>query len=219
MDPVFSSIGITRQKDGLTYMDVDYQGNLNLLQEARRAGVSKFVYISVFNAEKMGDLQIIRAKTMFERALKSSGQSCLIVRSNGVFSDMLEYLRMAAKGRGWILGSGGYRINPIHGQDLARFCAGAAEGGEQMVEVGGPDVPTQNQVMAMAFEIFEKPLKIYRIPVWVRNGLLLGTRALMPSGIRGPLEFFMTVSGLDMVAPTYGECRLRDFCLENKDRV
>ncbi|MDD2346469.1 MAG: hypothetical protein PHY85_10055 [Bacteroidales bacterium] len=26
IDWVFSTIGITRQKDGLTYMDVDYQG-------------------------------------------------------------------------------------------------------------------------------------------------------------------------------------------------
>ena len=31
IDIVISSIGITRQKDGLTYMDVDYQGNINLL--------------------------------------------------------------------------------------------------------------------------------------------------------------------------------------------
>lgn len=31
IDIVFSSIGITKQKDGLTYMDVDFQANLNLL--------------------------------------------------------------------------------------------------------------------------------------------------------------------------------------------
>ena len=34
IDTVISTIGITRQKDGLTYMDVDYQGNKNLLEEA-----------------------------------------------------------------------------------------------------------------------------------------------------------------------------------------
>ena len=31
IDWVFTSVGITRQKDGLTYMDLDYQGNANLL--------------------------------------------------------------------------------------------------------------------------------------------------------------------------------------------
>ncbi len=36
IDIVFSSIGITKQKDNLTYMDVDYQGNMNLLEEAKK---------------------------------------------------------------------------------------------------------------------------------------------------------------------------------------
>jgi uncharacterized protein YbjT (DUF2867 family) len=31
IDVVISTVGITRQKDGLTYMDVDYQANMNLL--------------------------------------------------------------------------------------------------------------------------------------------------------------------------------------------
>ncbi|MCP4339281.1 MAG: NAD(P)H-binding protein [Desulfobulbaceae bacterium] len=34
IDVIISTIGITRQKDGLTYMDVDCQANMNLLHEA-----------------------------------------------------------------------------------------------------------------------------------------------------------------------------------------
>ena len=34
IDVIISTIGITRQKDGLTYMDVDYQGNKNVLDMA-----------------------------------------------------------------------------------------------------------------------------------------------------------------------------------------
>ena len=36
IDFVFSSIGITRQRDGVTYEAVDYQGNKNLLDAAER---------------------------------------------------------------------------------------------------------------------------------------------------------------------------------------
>ena len=43
IDVVFSSVGITRQKDGLTFRDVDYQGNKNLLEAALRAQVRKCV--------------------------------------------------------------------------------------------------------------------------------------------------------------------------------
>jgi len=31
IDVIISTVGITRQKDGLIYMDVDYQANMNLL--------------------------------------------------------------------------------------------------------------------------------------------------------------------------------------------
>lgn len=43
IDWVFSSIGITRQKDGMTYMNVDYQGNSNLLFEAKKSNVKSFL--------------------------------------------------------------------------------------------------------------------------------------------------------------------------------
>jgi len=41
IDIVISTLGITRQTDGFSYMDVDYQANLNLLNEAKKNGVRK----------------------------------------------------------------------------------------------------------------------------------------------------------------------------------
>lgn len=43
VDVVISTLGITKQKEGFTYMDVDYQANLNLLREAEKHGVKKFI--------------------------------------------------------------------------------------------------------------------------------------------------------------------------------
>ena len=73
VDVVISAIGITRQKDGLRYQDVDYQGNLNLLKEAIRSGAKKFVYVSVLHADQMSDLQIVQAKERFVGELRKSG--------------------------------------------------------------------------------------------------------------------------------------------------
>ncbi len=211
IDLVFSSIGITHQKDGLTYMDVDYLGNLNLLREAQRAGVSKFMYISVFNAGKMPSLRGVQAKILFEKELKESGLDYTIVRPNGFFSDMREYLRMADRGRGYVFGSGEYRINPIHGRDLASVCADAAIAREREIEVGGPDVFTHNQIVELAFKARAKPLKITHVPLWVRDIALAGLRKFTSVKTYGPLEFFMNVLTMDMVAPKAGECRLETF--------
>jgi len=118
IDIVFSSIGITKQKDGLTYMDVDYQGNVNLLDEAKKERVQKFIFVSVFNSENMKNLKGIHAKVKFEEELKKSGVGYSIIYPNGFFSDMLEYLQMAKKGKGYVFGSGENKINPIHGEDI-----------------------------------------------------------------------------------------------------
>lgn len=51
VDVVICTVGITRQKDGFTYMEVDYQANANLIDEAKKSGVNRFIYISVLNGE------------------------------------------------------------------------------------------------------------------------------------------------------------------------
>jgi uncharacterized protein YbjT (DUF2867 family) len=215
IDVVFSSIGITKQKDNLTYMDVDYQGNKNLLEEAKKAGVSKFIYVSVFSAEKMSSLKGIQAKLKFTQALKKSGLDYLVVNPNGFFSDMLEYLKMAQQGRGYVFGTGENRINPIHGEDLAEVCVSAVDRDEKEIDVGGPEVLTHNQILAIAFESLGKPVKISRIPIWLRKVILATLRLFTSVKTYGPQEFFMTVLAMDMVAPTYGKYHLKDFFLEN----
>ncbi len=127
IDVVFSSIGITRQKDGLTFRDVDYQGNMNLLQAARRAGVTKFIYVSVLNGPRLRSLDIVDAHEAFVDELKASGINYAVLRPSGYFSDMGEFLEMARKGRVFLVGRGRNRTNPIHGADLAKSCVDAME--------------------------------------------------------------------------------------------
>ena len=85
---VISTVGITKQKDGLTYMDVDYQANLNLLEEAKKSGVKKFIYVSVLNGEKLKATKICYAKEKFVERLKNSGIEYCVVRPNGFYSDI-----------------------------------------------------------------------------------------------------------------------------------
>jgi uncharacterized protein YbjT (DUF2867 family) len=219
IDIVFSSVGITKQKDGLTYMDVDYQGNMNLLEEAKKEGVQKFIFVSVFNAENMKNLKGIQAKVKFEEKLKQSGLDYSIINPNGFFSDMLEYLQMAKKGRGYVFGSGKNKINPVHGEDLAKICVNAAAGDEKEINVGGPDILTHNEILTIAFKSQNKKIKISRIPIWIRNFLLAMLRIFTPVKTYGSLEFFMTVLAMDLVAPSYGKHHLKDFFLENKDKL
>ena len=211
IDHVFTSVGITRQKDGLTYVDVDYQGNANLLNEALKSGVERFTYVSVFNADKVPELKIIQAKERFVKELQNSEIQSCIIRPNGFFNDMKEILMMAKSGKVYLIGNGDYKLNPISGRDLAEVCVDSMEKGLKEVEAGGPEVYTQNEIAQIAFDAWNIKGKIIHIPVFVRNVLLFLLRTFTSSKFYGPIEFFMTAITIDNVAPKYGKDILEDF--------
>lgn len=216
---VISSIGITRQKDGLTYMDVDYQANLNLLNEAKKAGVRKFIYVSAINGDKYRHLKIFQAKEAFVDTLKTSGLDYTVMRPNGFFSDMRDFLDMAKGGRVYLFGDGHYQMNPIHGEDLARVCVDAITSAEQEIAVGGPDNLSQNELATLALKAWNKPIKITHLPDWIRRMTVGLVRTFTSSKTYGPIEFFLTLMADDQLAPNCGKHHLEHFFREEMERT
>lgn len=219
VDVVISTVGITRQKDGLSYMDVDFQANMNLLLEAKQAGIKKFIYISAINGDKMRHLKIMEAKEKFVDTLKESGMDYVIIRPNGFFSDMSDFLEMAKRGRVYLFGHGNFQLNPIHGSDLADVVVDSIKSKTKEIVVGGPDILTQNEIAELALNAWMRPHKISHIPDWVRQALIWSVRTFTSSKTYGPIEFFLTMMGQDNVAPRYGIHRLQSFYNLEVDRL
>ena len=211
VDAVISAVGITRQKDGLTYMDVDYQANVNLLNEAKKSGVKKFIYISVLNGEKLRHLKICEAKEKLGDYLKSSGLDYCIIRPNGFFSDMSDFLNMAKGGKVYLFGDGKLKLNPIHGKDLAKSVVDAINQDEKEINIGGPEMLSQNEIAELALKACGKSIKIVHLPDWIRKFALWSVRTFTSSKTYGPIEFFMTTMVMDMQAPQFGKHKLEDF--------
>lgn len=215
IDTVISTVGITRQKDGLTYMDVDYHANINLLEEAKKCGVKKFIYISALNGDKLRHLKICEAKERFVDALKSSGLNYTIIRPNGFFSDMGDFLKMAEKGKVYLFGDGNLRMNPIHGEDLAKVCIDAIEANDKEINVGGPDLLSHNEIAELAFKALNKKGKIAHLPDWIRKFTIWLLRTFTTSKTYGSVEFFLSAMAIEMSAPRYGDKHLEDFFNES----
>lgn len=214
IDVVCSSLGITRQKDGLRYEDVDFQANLNVLQLAEAANVQQFLYVSVLNAHKMAKLKIIQAKERFVEALKASEVQHIIIRPSGFFSDMTEFLDMAAKGRVYIFGDGSLKVNPISGIDLAKVCADKLGAINLELNVGGPKVYTQKEIAELAFSSLAKPTRITYIPLWLAGLAKRSLSLVMPEKRYGPIEFFLTALSQPMMTDCYGKDTLELFYQE-----
>ena len=215
IDVVISTIGITRQKEGKTYMEVDYQANVNLIDEARRSGVKRFIYVSVFNGEQMRHLKICEAKERLVDYLKSSGMDYCIVRPTGFFSDIKDFLQMAKHGSVWLFGNGELRMNPIHGRDLARAIVDVLQNDQQELCIGGPDVLTHNQIAELALRACGRPVVIHHLPDVVRHSIIFLLHTFTSSKTYGPFEFFLTAMAMDMRAPSFGQERLEKFFLQS----
>ena len=211
IDLVFTAVGITRQKDGLTYMDVDYQGNANLLHEAKKSKVESFLYVSAINGDKLRHLKIFEAKERFVDELKVSGLNYTIIRPNGFFSDMSDFLEMAKGGRVYLFGHGNFKLNPISGADLAKICVDKILANEKEITAGGQAILTQNELATLALKAWNKKIKITHLPDWIRTFIIWILRTFTSSKTYGPYEFFLTAMASDNIATQYGKDKLEDF--------
>jgi uncharacterized protein YbjT (DUF2867 family) len=200
IDIVISVIGITRLKGDLTHHDVDYQGNANLLAEAKRAGVRKFVFISPAGTDlgaKQG-VPLMEAKFRFEEELKSSGIEWVIVRAGGFMKDFAEMAKMAKTGPMYVIGDGQVVSTPVDVKDLARLMTDdALNCTNAQVDIGGPEDMTWSQICEACFELWGKKTQIVRIPVWLCDVTLWVLKYLAPREYAlGKMVLFFSVNSV-----------------------
>ena len=207
VDAVISCVGAPLSLglgDRTPHEAVDFRGNLALLEEARRAGVRRFVYVSVFGGRDLRALAYADAHERFADALAASSLDWAVVRPTGYFSFLRELLVMAHAGRGVVVAAGDAVTNPIHEADLAAFCADALEGAERDLPVGGPRSHTRREMVEMAFRALGSVPRVRSVPAWA---LRLGARTLRPVNPRvaALVRFGVEVSLRPVVAPAFGE--------------
>jgi uncharacterized protein YbjT (DUF2867 family) len=210
IDIVFSCIGISRQRDGLTFEQVDHQANKNLIDRCAGHSIRRFTYVSMLGAEQIADLAITKAHEAVVQDLEDSGLPHTIVRPSGYFSDMGAVLDMARRGRVLLVGEGHNRFNPIHGRDLAEVCVDASEGEAPVVEAGGPEILTQRDLAEIAFDVVGKPVKVTVLPAWLCNGLVKGV-GLLSTQFGDLAEFIVRSGEVDGVGPIRGKITVREY--------
>lgn len=178
-DMVISTVGLTGASTKFTAYDIDLQGNLNILNEAKAAGVKKFNYISVISCDEPGadKVPMLHAKFLFEQALKKSGLEYIIHRPTGYFYDIAKVFKpYVDKGEMQLLKNyGGVKANVVDCPDFAKFIVEHMNDTNVTYNVGGKETYTYEEMAAMCFEAANKPLKIKWAPIW-----LFGVLANLP---------------------------------------
>ena len=168
---MISTVGLTGASTKFTAYDIDLNGNINLLNEAKAAGVKKFVYISVISCDEPGaeKVPMLHAKYVFENELKNSGMDYVIHRPTGYFYDIAKVFKpYVEKGEMQLLkGYGGVKANVVDCPDFAKFIVDTMNEKNVTYNVGGKETYTYEEMAQMCFDAAKKPLKIKWAPIWL----------------------------------------------------
>jgi uncharacterized protein YbjT (DUF2867 family) len=149
---------------------VDDRGHRALIDAAKAAGVKHFVYTSARGAGPNHPTDFFRTKYTIEQYLVSSGLSHTILRPSAFMEHHVHLFigkEILEKGAATIYGAGDNPHNFVAGRDVARFAVIAltdpkAKG--QVMDIGGPDNPTKNQVAEMYARLSGRTPKVSHVP-------------------------------------------------------
>lgn len=167
---VITTVGLTGASTKVNNYDIDYQGNLNLVNEAKTAGVQHFVYISVINADKGDGIPMVNSKYMLEEELKKSGMTYVIHRPTGYFYDIAHvFWPMIKKGQVQLLKGEPKKANVIDTMDFAKFIVATMTEENTMYNVGGTETYTYQEIAQMFWEADgrEGEVNIKYAPAWM----------------------------------------------------
>lgn len=168
---VISTVGLTGASTRFTAYDIDQKGNMNIYEEAKKAGVKKFNYISVISCDEPGaeEVPMLHAKYLVEEAIKKQDMDYVIYRPTGYFYDIAKVFKpYVDKGEMQLLkGYGSVKANVVDCPDFAAFIVEHMNDTNVTYNVGGKETYTYEEMAAMCFEAAEKPLKIKWAPIWL----------------------------------------------------
>ncbi|HEY7730707.1 MAG TPA: NAD-dependent epimerase/dehydratase family protein [Gaiellaceae bacterium] len=152
------------------------QGTRDLLDAARAAGVSRFVHMSALGTtrETSGLVPYYGAKWAMEESVRACGIPSAILRPSFVFGPdggaLPRFARIARLAPVTpIVGPGTQRLQPIWVDDVAAYLAAAVLDASRagLVELGGPDVVTWNELWARLKGALGVSRPALHVPFWL----------------------------------------------------
>ena len=213
IDVVFSCLGASVAMDlkhRKSYMAIDYQANKNILDEAKKAGVKRFVYMSAHVGESYAHTTYICAHEAFVKELAISGLNYTVLRPTGIYTSLEDFLSMAQWGLAPMIGNGKAVSNPVDPNDVAEISMQYMWEGPIELSFGGPEIISRKDMIVKAFEARRKKPRIISVPPFIFRLSSFMLRFIHPR-MSQLLDFALHVCIDDTIAPKIGKRTLLDY--------
>ena len=155
-------------------IEADFQGNRNLIEAAARAGVKRFVFLSIVACDEAPEVPHFLAKKVAEDLIRSSGLPYVFVRAPAFLDQSADYVADGVKaGRLFAMGDKTTRWSYVLTDDLAANLAQAAtypgeDIANQTIDIIWRDGPkSQNELADLITQATGRPLSVWVAPWFV----------------------------------------------------
>lgn len=213
MDVVISALGKSvspNDHSKPSFRDIDLNANSNILDEAVKNNIRKFVYVSAFHAEHLTHLEYFNVHHQFSERLKQAGIDYSIIKPPAIFSAFIDLMDMAKKGRLVTMGKGDKLTNPIYEGDLAKIIVDSIHQPNAIIEAGGNEVLSRRQINEVIQKVVAPHKKIRSVPIGIVKAAL-PVMKLVSKNLYDKVAFFTAVMQEDTVAPKVGKMRLEEY--------
>ena len=202
-EAVIHLVAIINESGDQTFDRVIRQGTVNIVDEAKRAGVSRILHMSALGTRNDKAFPYFEAKYQAEQAVKGSGIPWTIFRPSVIFGPGDEFINTLANlvSKAPILpvvGDGKSKFQPVQVGEVAiafRVALDDPATAYHTYDLGGPDILTYEQMMdTIATQLGKKPPKIH-VPVGLMKTVVTMSSPL-PSALKPPV----TMEQLRMLA-------------------
>ncbi len=202
-EAVIHLVAIIAEEGGATFDGVIHQGTVNVVAEAKRAGIRRFVHMSAMGTTDDPRYAYMQAKWRAEQAVKTSGIPWTIFRPSVVFGPGDEFINaLAGVVRNFplipVVGDGQSKFQPVSVREVAEAFTKALDDPTavgQIYELGGAQVYTYEGMLdTIAAKLGRKKPKAH-VPVALMMPVVKLSKPL-PKALRPPV----TVEQLKMLA-------------------
>lgn len=191
-DAVLHLAGIVEEHGNQTFEKVNVGGTRNVVAEATRAGVRKFVYVSSLGSER-GSSPYHESKRKAEAIVRQFPREWVILRPGNVYgpgdeqiSTLMQMVRTLPVLP--VVGDGEQRFQPLWHEDLADAIVAAVERDDVVrmdLDIAGPEVTTPKDVVDRLSRLTGRDVQRVGVPQMLAS---LGARLASAVGIDVPVQ-------------------------------
>ena len=155
--------------DNLSMKQVDWDGKVALIQAAKAAGVERYIFFSILDAEKYSNVPLMEIKRCTELFLSQAGMNYTILRLSGFMQGLIgQYgIPILENQAIWVTGESS-PIAYMDTQDIAKFAVRALSvpaTEKQTFPIVGSRAWSAEEIISLCERLTGKQAKITRMPL------------------------------------------------------